>query len=207
MKQQDSRMQLSPLETTMLDLQAQGAAVALYSAINETALTQESLAQDSVRSGLNANYMVAFEYLAGIYSQQPKQQEVMRGLESKISAIDSSLDDLLKGGEEQQAFLNKMYADSIKDAFGEGEEGAVNYLNSHLGAQETINSAIMSSDDVSKESLGTLELLSNMYTISTINQAQEIFGALPAQYQHLLENSANDNSAPSGYNIGDRDAA
>lgn len=191
----------------MLDLQARGAAVALYSAKNDLPLTQENLSKDEVNNELNANYMVAFEYLAGIYSQQPQKQDVLRGLESKISNKNTSLEELLKGGEEQQVLLNEMYTNSVIDVFGEGEEGAINYLNSHLGAQETINSAIMSSDDVSKESLGTLELLSNMYTISTINQAQEIFGALPAQYQHLLENSANDNSAPSGYNIGDRDAA
>lgn len=199
MEQQDSRMQLSPLETTMLDLQAQGAAIALYDAQNDSPLTQDTLAQESVKSELNANYLVAFKYLAGVYSQQPKQQEVMRGLESKISATSSTLDKLLEGGEENQVFLNKMYTDSIRDEFGNGEEGAISYIDSHLEAQKRVNTAIIT-DSVSKENLETIKLLSDMYTISTINQAREIFGVLPAQYQQLLENSTR-------YNLEDRNAA
>lgn len=199
MEQQDNRAQLSLLETTMLDLQAQGAAIALYDAQNGSPLTQDTLAQESVKSELNANYLVAFEYLAGVYSQQPKQQEVMRGLESKISATSSTLDKLLEGGEENQVFLNKMYTDSIRDEFGNGEEGAISYIDSHLEAQKRVNTAIIT-DSVSKENLETIKLLSDMYTISTINQAREIFGVLPAQYQQLLENSTR-------YNLEDRDAA
>lgn len=208
MEQQNSALELSPLEATMLDLQAQGAAVALYGTHNNSPLTQDTLTQESVRNELNANYLVAFEYLAGIYSQQPKQQEVMKGLESKISATGSSLEELLQGGEEDQALLNGMYAKSITDTFGNGEEGAMSYIDSHLEAQKKIDSTIaQNSDKISEDMLQTVTNLSKMYTGTIAQQAQEIFGMLPAQYQHLLENPANDNSAPVGYNPGDRDAA
>lgn len=208
MKQKDNMVELSSLESALFNLQAQGAAVALYSAKNEASLTQEDLSKDEVIAELNENYRVAFEYLTGIYMQQPKKQEMFKGLEKKISRSGTHLKDLLNGGEEENIFLNKMYSDSIVDVFGEGESGAINYLDSHLGAQATIDSAIRdNSGKISEDDYKAFELLSNMYTISTIAQTQEIFGALPSQYQHLLENPANDNSAANGYNLGDRDAA
>ena len=207
--EQQPKTYMSSLEQEILALQAQGAALSLY-ALRNPDKDKIDPTQDDVKSELNGLYLTAFEYLAGISLEQPKQREVFGRLEEKISSAGTSLLDLLKGGEEQQIFLNEMYANSLTSVYGEGEKGAIKYVTSQMDAQRAVDSIIASnSDEFDKNTLEVVSYLSGAYKKMIAQQTMDIFGVLPEKVKPMLVHysPANDNYAPAGDAKGNRDAA
>ena len=193
MEQPNSQPYLSDFEQKVLSLQAYGATMSLLGSENSS---EPDMSTDELKSQFSSTYLTAFQYLAGISLQQPKLREVMGGLEERISNTGTTLADILKGDEEKQIFLDRMYADSVRAVYGEGEEGAIEYITSQMEAQKVIDSQIANhSDKIDPQTLEQTSLLRGLYKKMIAQQTMGIYGAIPEKTRHLLVDYSGDRDA------------
>lgn len=189
-------VKLSQLEKTIVNQQAKTLAVGMYQI--ENGEIPKEMDDDTIKE-LDDNYMSVSGYVLEMYAQQPHMQDAIELMGNKLSSVGvNDLESLLRERDpKQMKFLNKMYQDSITGVFGEGEEGALAYIESHLNAQQEIYKKLESQLSSDEELRASFNTITNLYTGLIANQAETIFGQLPQSYQHLLQAPANNNYAPS----------